>query len=246
MSEPSIQQLLGQLQTQQGCITRALWAADEGRWVAAESGADSVEGWLLALNPTLTGDLEPFSPMYTVPEPPLDTTDIEWFDSPNHYNGRAGMDVVAVVVHTMAGTLEACDGWFSNPTSQVSTHYGVGLDGEIHQYVDLRDGAWGNGVLEDGNRWVGLVGNEQNPNYQTVSIETEDRGSGLTPVTDEQFDGVLKAARVALLTFPRTLKYLVGHNIISARSRPHCCGKRWWNSGRFQQLADKLDLEAVF
>jgi hypothetical protein len=32
--------------------------------------------------------------------------------------------------------------------------------------------------------------------------------------------------------------------VISPSSRPQCCGDRWWDSGRFAQLADALGLEA--
>lgn len=243
---PTIAQRLATLDTQQGAITRALAAMNDGRWTAAESGADSVEAWLLALNPTWTGNLEPWAPLYTLPAPPpLVETDIEWIGSPNHYSGRAGMATVAIVIHTMAGTLAGCDSWFQNPSSQVSSHYGIGLDGTQHQYVDLADGSWANGILEPHNDWTVIVGNSQNPNYQTVSVETEDNGSGATLVTDEQYAGTLAVCRVALDTYPG-MRYLMGHNIISPSSRAQCCGDRWWDSGKFQQLADQLGLEAHF
>ena len=45
----------------------------------------------------------------------------------------------------MEGTLEGCDSWFNNPLSEVSAHYGVGKDGEIHQYVKESEGAWATG-----------------------------------------------------------------------------------------------------
>lgn len=48
------------LQTQQMYLTRALKAACEGRW----QGEDSVEAWLLAIDPTLTGQISPNPPAY--------------------------------------------------------------------------------------------------------------------------------------------------------------------------------------
>jgi N-acetyl-anhydromuramyl-L-alanine amidase AmpD len=89
---------------------------------------------------------------------------------------------------------------------------------------------------------VPIVGNAQNPNYQTVTVETEDNGSGATPVTDEQYNGVFAVCRVALSRYP-SIKYLFGHDVISPQSRPSCCGDRWWDSGRFSQLAQDLHLE---
>jgi N-acetyl-anhydromuramyl-L-alanine amidase AmpD len=243
---PTIEQRISQLSEQQGCLTRALAAMGDGRWTCAQSGADSVEGWLLALNPTWDGDLEPWTPQYTIPEPPLELpADVQWIGSPNHYLGRAGWEVCAIIVHTMAGTLESCDSWFNNPSSQVSSHYGIGLGGEMHQYVALENGSWANGVLEPGNDWRPIVGNSGNPNYQTVTIETEDNGSGATAVTEEQYQGTLAVCRLAIQAYPRIV-YLFGHRIVSPQSRPNCCGNRWWNSGQFQRLADELSLEAHF
>jgi hypothetical protein len=245
---PTVEQRINQLSEQQGCITRAMAAMGDGRWTCAQSGADSVEGWLLALNPTFEGGLLPKTPLYTPPEdlrPPDTDVEVTWIGSPNHYNGRAGWPVAAIVIHTMAGSLESCDSWFRNPSSQVSSHYGIGLEGEIHQYVSLQDGSWANGVLEPGNQWQHLVGNSSNPNYQTVTIETEDNGHGWTEVTEEQYQGTLHACRLAMQAYPQVV-YLFGHRIISPNSRPQCCGDRWWNSGSFQRLADELDLEAHY
>jgi len=233
------------LSQQQSAITRALAAMEDGRWLASESGADSVEGWLLALNPTWTGHLTSRSPLYTRDKPPPipPEANIQYINSPNHYNGRAGMRVVAIVIHTMAGTLSSCDNWFQNSASQVSSHFGIGLGGQKHQYVNLRDGSWANGILESGNEWTGIVGNSQNPNYQTVTVETEDNGSGSTPVSDAQYQGTLEVCQVALKLFP-DIRYLMGHRIISPHSRTQCCGNRWWSSGRFGALANDLGLEA--
>ena len=244
MADPRI----AQLSEQQSAITRALAAMNDGRWLASTSGPDSVEGWLCALNPNWVGQLQGRSPLYTLPDVPDDPNphvDIEWKGTPHYTNGRYGMEVCAIVIHTMAGSLDGCTSWFQNPASKVSSHYGVGLDGRVHQYVKLTDSSWANGVLQAGNQWQYLVGNAINPNYQTITVETEDRGLGSTAVTDEMYDATLAVCRQVVAKFPR-ITYLMGHNIISPRSRPQCCGDRWWESGRFQQLADDLALEAAY
>lgn len=140
----------------------------------------------------------------------------------------------------MGGSLAGTDGWFNNPASQVSAHYGIGLDGTIHQYVKLEDGAWANGVLESGNTWPGPAG--VNPNLLTVSIETEDKGSGSQPVTDAEYAATLQVCDVARVAYP-SIRYLLSHRVISPKSRPVCCGPRWVASGRFAQLAAALKLE---
>lgn len=173
------------------------------------------------------------------PEPPRPVP-IEpvWIGSPNFSNGRASMPVTALVVHTMAGTLAGCDSWFQNPAAQVSSHYGVGLQGQAHQYVHLRDTAWANGILEPGNTWPGQP---YNVNAQTVSIETEDNGSGSTPVTEEMYQSTLALARLALQTYPG-IGWLLGHHCISPQSRTNCPGARWRDSGQFDRLARDLHL----
>jgi N-acetyl-anhydromuramyl-L-alanine amidase AmpD len=236
----NVQQQLNQLREQQSAITAGINAMNEGRWLASDYGAESLEAILMGLNPTWT-NLAARAPLYQkpTPEPALN---LVWIGSPNHYTGRAGQAVVAIVVHTMAGTLTACDNWFRNPAAQVSSHFGIGLAGQQHQYVRLQDGSWANGILESGNQWTRIVGNSVNPNYQTVTIETEDNGSGSTPVSDAQYASTLAVARLALQTFPG-IRYLMGHDIISPNSRNQCCGNRWWASGRFDQLARDLGLE---
>lgn len=240
---PTLEQQLGLLQEQQAAISAGLNAMNEARWLAQDFGANSLEAILYGLNPTWQGQISAREPLYVLPAPPEPAANVVWIGSPNHYQGRAGWPVVAIVVHTMAGTLSSCDSWFNNPSSQVSSHYGIGLQGQQHQYVQLANGSWANGILEPGNQWVPIVGNSANPNYQTVTIETEDNGSGATPVTDQQYAGTLAVARLALQTYP-SIRYLMGHNIISPQSRSACCGNRWWGSGRFDQLAADLGLQA--
>ena len=140
----------------------------------------------------------------------------------------------------MAGSLAGADSWFANPASQVSAHFGVGVDGTVHQYVRLATSAWANGIKEPGHRWPW----DGNPNSVTVSIETEDFGNGLQPVTDSQYAAVLGVCRMVLAEYPG-ITHIATHASISPQSRPHCPGNRWIASGRFHQLAETLGLTAL-
>lgn len=68
-----------------------------------------------------------------------------WIGSPNYTTGRGGHIIDHITLHIMAGTLAGTDGHFANPVSQVSATYGIGANGEIHQYVRESDTAWADG-----------------------------------------------------------------------------------------------------
>jgi N-acetylmuramoyl-L-alanine amidase len=143
----------------------------------------------------------------------------------------------------MDGTLSGCDSWFNNPAAQVSAHYGVGLDGAVHQYVDLPLAAWANGILEDGNTWPGPA---CNPNYATVSIETEDNGDPWgVPVSDAEYQATLDVCATVLQHYPG-ITGLMTHGCISPQSRSGCPGNRWVESGKFQELAATLGLQTYY
>lgn len=116
----------------------------------------------------------------------------------------------------MDGSLAGTDSWFNNPANQdSSTHFGVGFNGDIHQYVRTKDVAWANGVLEPGNRWPW----PGNPNRNSISIETE--GHPGDPVTNAMYNSVLWLCR------QYKTQVLTSHHIISPHSRPNCAGSRW-------------------
>lgn len=188
-----------------------------------------------------TNQVHVFEPLNVgAPAPP--TPAIKQVSSPNCWPTRSGQVPIALVLHTMGGTLAGTDSWFTNPASQVSAHYGVALDGTIHQYVPLEGAAWANGVLEQGNHWPGPV--NINPNLLSVSIETEDKNDVDQVVTAAQYASVLAAGRLAMSRYG-SIKYLVGHDQISPQSRPACPGKRWRAGGGFGSLARELGLSPI-
>lgn len=130
--------------------------------------------------------------------------------------------------------------WFSRSDSGVSSHFGVGLNGEIDQYVMLGDTAYANGILERGNTWPG----GQHPNAETVSIETEDLMNVNWPVTEQQYVSV-RALGFWIKSQAPTIKYLITHRVISPLSRVNCPGPRWVTSGRLAQLGRELNLKVL-
>jgi N-acetylmuramoyl-L-alanine amidase len=107
-----------------------------------------------------------------------------WLGSPNFSTGRAGFRPEAIVIHIMQGTLEDTDSWFGATRSAVSAHYGIGRDGEIHQYVEEGDTAWHAGRV-DSPSWR-LIKSGVNPNLYTIGIEHEGHTGDVW--TDELLD----------------------------------------------------------
>ena len=165
--------------------------------------------------------------------------DISWHASPNYWTGRQAGPPIAIVIHTMAGTIDSCDSWFGSRLSQVSAHYGVALSGDVHAYVRSRDTAWANGLLEQGNSWPGI--DRTNPNWLTCSIETEDLGNPEQEVTEEQYTSVRTLVRTLHARHP-SITWLMGHDTITPHSRAHCPGDRWRASGWLERLCNETEL----
>ena len=92
----------------------------------------------------------------------------------NFRSGRpSGNKPIAIVIHVMDGTLAGTDAWFNNPAAQVSAHYGVGVDGRIHQYVSEEDTAFHAGIVVNPTARLVLERPNVNPNFYTIGIEHE-------------------------------------------------------------------------
>lgn len=81
---------------------------------------------------------------------------IIWKGSPNHYDGRQDNKVDRITLHVMAGYLAGTDTLFSRSSSQASSTYGVGGNGEIHQYVSEDNGAWADGSAVSNLRSISI------------------------------------------------------------------------------------------
>lgn len=103
-----------------------------------------------------------------------DENNVTWIPNQNYFPGRNGLTPRYVILHGTAGgtSAVATANYFAstqNTANRVSSHYVIGVDGEIVQCVAERDGAWGNGAYSAGHAafWDTSV----NPNNLTISIE---------------------------------------------------------------------------
>lgn len=123
----------------------------------------------------------------------------------------------AVVIHIMVGTLSGTDSWFAKKESGVSAHYGVGRNGQVHQYVKEEDQAFHAGRVK-GATWKLLkrnsTGKTINPNLYTIGIEHEGRGP--EPWTEEMY--AASAALIREITdrwaIPLDRLHIIGHSEI--------------------------------
>ncbi|MEI7554860.1 peptidoglycan recognition family protein [Candidatus Chlorohelix sp.] len=155
--------------------------------------------------------------------------DIMFKVSPNCWQGRNGLTAIAIVDHIMQGTLDATTSWFMNPSAEASTHFGVGKDGRIIQYVRLENSAWGNGPVNkpDPNiEWLAdAISKGINPNRLTVSIEHEGKTGEAFTETMYQATFFLHKQIIRQLNIPVDRHHIIGHYQIDSVNRPLCPGK---------------------
>lgn len=150
--------------------------------------------------------------------------EIKWIRSPNFSVGRGGFKPEAIVIHIMEGSLAGTDAWFQNipEASKVSAHYGIGKNGQIHQYVKETDAAWHAG-RKSSNAPFHLVQERPlvNPNKYTIGIEHEGKA-------DDPWSAEMYEASAALIKdichrwdIPIERKFIIGHReIYTVKSCP--------------------------
>jgi N-acetylmuramoyl-L-alanine amidase len=170
---------------------------------------------------------------------------IKWIGSPNYHKGRGGYKVLAIVNHVMCGTLAGTDAWFNDPKSQVSTHYGIGKDGSIHQYVKDEDTAWAVGLTDKPispliRQYPGL-----NPNYYTISIEYE--GYPQDGLTEAQYQSALWLHKQLIQKFgiPVDETHITGHFAFDTVSRSDCPGPKFPWDRLYKDLGGHVPVEIL-
>ena len=101
--------------------------------------------------------------------------------SGNYTVGRSGRKIEAITIHHMAGVLsaESCGYIWQNKDRYGSSHYGIGNDGKIGQYVDEANTAWTN------SNW--------DSNCKSVTIETSNsENGGQWRVSDNALNSLIK------------------------------------------------------
>lgn len=143
--------------------------------------------------------------------------------TPNFTVGRAnGSKPELIVIHIMDGTLKGTDSWFADKTSNVSSHYGIGQTGEVHQYVEEKDTAYHAGVVE--NPSFKLYKNGINPNLYTIGIEHEGNATSTWSEKMKISSAELIQDICGRWNIPIDRDHIIGHYQIRS-SKPNCPAK---------------------
>ena len=149
--------------------------------------------------------------------------------SGNYSGPSARKNITAITIHHMAGVLSAksCGAIFQRPGRNGSSHYGIGVNGEIAWYVDENCVAWTN------SNWPS--------NQCSVTIENSNSSTGGDwPVSDATLKSCIKL--VADIAKRNGLgKLVVGKNLTkhSDFAATNCPGP--YLTARMQYIADEAN-----
>ena len=141
----------------------------------------------------------------------------------------------SIVIHKTAGfsTIEELGQYFATTPEETSSHFGVGLDGRIAQFVHLGDGAAANCCVDAGNYdsyWNSYLGNYKNLNMCTFSIEHIDpRTDNGSACPAAQKDASFKLIVWLMDRYKIPFSRVKGHFSIAGKNRANCPGNYPWS-----------------
>lgn len=142
--------------------------------------------------------------------------------------GRGIYSPKAIVIHLMDGTLEGTDTWFNNPASMVSSHYGIGTNGTVHQYVAIPNTAFHAGAVHNPT-WPSII-KGINPNQYTIGIEHE--GKPVQKWTNELTNASVQLVASLCKQYSISVDalHIIGHHEIYDG---HSCPGPLWNKDSY-------------
>jgi hypothetical protein len=132
---------------------------------------------------------------------------------------KGGNKKLGVCIHTMVGSLLGTDSHFKNPASQVSSHYGVGLDDfRVFQWVEEADQAWAQGTVDRPTAQIVLDRPGINPNTYLISIECADNSNPAGADRSKQYPKLIElvADICKRNSIPADKYHIVAHKEIRA------------------------------
>lgn len=170
------------------------------------------------------------------------------------YQSRGSNKPLVIVNHISVGTMGSMYNHFANRANKASSHFGVGRDGSIVQYVDLNQAAWTQGKIQLPSASI-IKQMGGNPNLYGVSIEHEGyAGNGIQgDLTEEQFWATcwlhkyIQETVQAIYSVRIELNshHVIGHYQIDSKGKPFCPGPLFPWSNLYSELvyANQMTLE---
>jgi tetratricopeptide (TPR) repeat protein len=110
---------------------------------------------------------------------------VVWVGSPNFDSRPRSDDIRAIVMHATANaSLGGTANWYNNSQAQISSHYAIGKDGTIAQFVRDEDRAWHAGTSE----WKGISG----LNDWSIGIDLVNLNDGIDPYPEAQHQAAVQ------------------------------------------------------
>lgn len=175
----------------------------------------------------------------------------------NFRTGRGGRALEGICLHTMVGTLAGCDSWFNTyphivggqDVGPASAHYGVGRDGQVHQYVSVGDTAIANGNEAGVTPFIVRENPGVNTNELLVSIEHDDGGKpGVLLPTPVQFEASCRLAAWLWVTvilpggatnLAIDRNHIIRHAEVAPSKRKNCPG---WPEDMMQLYVNRVQM----
>lgn len=143
---------------------------------------------------------------------------------------------LAIVQHSTGGDLTIEDVHNTFLATMRSTHFAIGRDGRVAQFVPLNRGAGGNCCADNTHDsfWDSMINTYGNLNMCTISIEHCNDGSQSLTMTPEQMDASNKLTLWLCQKFNIPSSHIKGHDSINATN---CPGSVFYNT-YWQQMLD--------
>ena len=163
--------------------------------------------------------------------------EIEQISGVPNFDIRNGLKPFVICDHISAGTMDSMTNWFQSSKAQASSHFAIGRNGKIVQYLPIEQRAWTQGIMPDGVQYATaqvVKDMNCNPNAYCVSIEHEGyEGNGLDGnLTDEQFKATCWLHRYIMdycntkfnVNMNLSEYNVIGHFQVDPRRKPFCPG----------------------
>lgn len=149
-------------------------------------------------------------------------------------SSRNGYKPMFICWHIADGTYNGTITWERNSSSQVSSHFVLGKNGEVAQVVPLDMAAWTQGGIRNPTHPYVKAHPSVNPNQYCVSIECEGFWKETKgKLTDAQFNSAVELTKHIVsevkklynVGIPIDREHMIGHCEINTVTRSHCPGE---------------------